>query len=68
GAANINCRVDAVEHLGAETILELSAEGLSLTAKMARNNALHHGEKVCVHAAPEKILAFDSHSGNRLRS
>ena len=67
GAVAIEGRIEAVEHLGADTILELATAGPSLTAKIARNDSLHYGENIRMWVGPNKILAFDIDSGNRLR-
>ncbi len=67
GAVVVEGRIEAVEHLGADTILELATTGPSLTAKIARNDALHYGENLRMWADPNKVLAFDFNSGERLR-
>ena len=66
-AVALDGRVEAVEHLGAETILELSADGFPLTAKMVRNDAIRHGDALRLGADPTKLLAFDTETGERLR-
>ena len=67
GAVVIEGRIEAVEHLGADTILELATVGPSLTAKVARNDSLHYDENVRMWVDPDKALAFDIESGKRLR-
>ena len=67
-AIAIEGRIEAVEHLGADTILELSTAGPTLTAKIARNDAVHYGENVRMWADPNKVLAFDIDSDERLRA
>ena len=67
-AVGLDCRVDAVEHLGAETILELSSEGPLLTAKTIRNDGIRHGDTVRLVTDPLKVLAFDTETGERLRT
>lgn len=66
-AAAFDGRIEAVEHLGAETILELSTAGAPLTAKIGRNDGVHFGDVVRIGADPAKVLAFDTATGERLR-
>ena len=67
-AVGLDCRVEAVEHLGAETILELSSEGPALTAKTIRNDAIRYGDTIRLVTDPLKVLAFDTETGERLRA
>ena len=64
----MDCRVEAVEHLGAETILELSSQGPPLTAKTIRNDAVRYGHVIRLVTDPAKVLAFDTGTGERLRA
>ena len=57
-----------VEHLGAETILNLSTTGPEITAKIKRNDVVKHGMTVRIGADPAQVLAFDSETGERLRA
>lgn len=66
--ATIEGRVEAVEHLGAETIVEMSTGGPDVTAKIKRNDDVHHGRTVRMGARPEQVLAFDGETGKRLRT
>ena len=68
GWATIEGRIEVVEHLGAETIVSLSTPGPEVTARVKRNDALHHGMTVRIGADPSHVLAFDGASGNRLRA
>ena len=68
GWAVIEGRIEVVEHLGAETIVSLSTSGPEVTARIKRNDTLHHGMTVSIGADPMHVLAFDSASGNRLRA
>ena len=68
GWAVIDGRIEVVEHLGAETIVSLSTPGPEVTARIKRNDALHHGMTVSIGADPSHVLAFDSASGSRLRA
>lgn len=67
-AAQFKARVEAVEHLGAETIIELSTGGPEITAKIRRNSAVHHGATVRLGADPNNVLAFEVDSNKRLRT
>ncbi|GLK68310.1 hypothetical protein GCM10008179_19480 [Hansschlegelia plantiphila] len=55
-----------VEHLGPETIVEIGADGLGLTARGARLEGLGVDDPVAVRLSAEKLLAFSS-DGARLR-
>ena len=68
GWAVIEGRIEVVEHLGAETIVGLSTSGPEVTARIKRNDTLHHGMTVSIGADPSHVLAFDSASGSRLRA
>jgi multiple sugar transport system ATP-binding protein len=67
-ATSLEAKVEAVEHLGAETILELATAGPALTAKLPRNDSVRLGDSLQVGAEPKQILAFDKDSGKRLRA
>ena len=71
--AQFDGRVEAVEHLGAETIIRLATGGPEITAKIKRHDASHQGAirqgaKVRIGAEPGQVLAFDPDSGARLRA
>jgi multiple sugar transport system ATP-binding protein len=68
GAVEIACKIEAVEHLGADTILELSTAGPALTAKLNRNDQVSYGDNISVWTNPNDILAFDGASGTRRRA
>ena len=68
GAVEVAGRVEAVEHLGADTIVELATAGPMLTARLARNDGIAHGGAIRLWADPAHILAFDPESGKRLRA
>ena len=68
GWATIDGRIEVVEHLGAETIVSLSTSGPEITARIKRNDTLHHGMTIRIGADPARVLAFDSATGDRLRS
>ena len=67
-AVELAGKIEAVEHLGADTILEISTAGPSLTAKLLRNDQVRHGDGVPLWINPDKILAFDGATGERLRA
>ena len=68
GWAAFDGHIEVVEHLGAETILNLSTAGPDITAKLKRNDNVQHGMTVRIGANPDQVLAFDSESGERLRA
>ena len=68
GGIAIDGNVEAVEHLGADTILELATAGPPITAKVTRNDAVRFGDKIRMTAAPDKVLAFEAGTGKRLRA
>ena len=68
GAVAFAGRAEAVEHLGADTILEMATAGPTLTARLARNDRITHGEAIRLWADPANILAFAAGSGERLRT
>ena len=61
-------RVEAVEHLGADTVLEVATAGPSIAARIARNDAVRYGDGVRLWADPARLLAFDTASGRRIRT
>ena len=67
-AVELASKIEVVEHLGADTILGLSTAGPSLTAKLPRNDQVCHGDSVPLWINPDKILAFDGATGERLRA
>ncbi len=68
GAVEFAGRVEAVEHLGAETILEVSTAGPTLTARLPRNDGVSHDSDISLWAEPANIMAFDTATGRRLRA
>jgi len=68
GAVEFAGKIEAVEHLGADTILEISTAGPSFTAKLARNDQVSYGDNVGLSVDPDNILAFDGTTGERLRA
>ncbi|KAA3630580.1 MAG: ABC transporter ATP-binding protein [Proteobacteria bacterium] len=59
--------IEAVEHLGAETLVELGLDGKSITVKSGRLENLASDQTIQVGARPEQILVFDAGDGRRLR-
>jgi multiple sugar transport system ATP-binding protein len=68
GEIRLPVRVDTVEHLGAETLLEVSAGGFQAMAKVERQGALRPGAHIELSTMADKVLAFDAMSGRRLRA
>ncbi|MBK8770250.1 MAG: ABC transporter ATP-binding protein [Rhizobiales bacterium] len=58
--------VGVVEHLGAETIIELQTSGPLVTARIPRTDGLHDGDQLSV-AAPLKHHHIFDGDGNRLQ-
>lgn len=59
--------ISAVEHLGAETLVELERNGLSLTVRSGRLENLSPDQDVTLSAKPGNLLLFDTSSGQRIR-
>ena len=68
GAVEMSGKIETVEHLGADTILEISTTGPSLVVKLNRNDQVRYGDSVRLWANADKILAFDGTTGERLRA
>ena len=68
GAVAIPGRVEAVEHLGADTIVELETAGPTLVARLARNDDVSYGNDIDLWVDPANVMAFDPDSGKRLRT
>lgn len=66
-SAAFEAKIEAIEHLGAETIIELSTGGPEITAKVKRNDRLAHGKTIKIGSKPEQVLAFEGATGARLR-
>ena len=60
--------VEAVEHLGAETLVELALDGEALTVRAGRLERLASEQSVAVGARAEHVLVFDATDGQRLRA
>ena len=67
GALAIAGRVEAVEHLGADTIVELATAGPTLVARLMRNDDISYDSDIRLWVDPAKVMAFDQDSGMRLR-
>jgi len=68
GWAGFEGHIEVVEHLGAETILNLSTAGPDIIAKIKRNDNVKHGMNVRIGADPAQVLAFDDETAERLRA
>ncbi|MSP81779.1 MAG: sn-glycerol-3-phosphate ABC transporter ATP-binding protein UgpC [Alphaproteobacteria bacterium] len=67
GDARLTATIDAIEHLGAETLVDFSVGDARGVAKTGRNERLVRGSQTRLGVAPARILAFDPESGARLR-
>lgn len=61
----VPAQVETVEHLGSETILQLSTGGPELAMKYKRDDTLRHGDIVRVRIDPDRVLVFDARTGIR---
>lgn len=66
-AEGVPAEVLAVEHLGVETLVLLSAEGESVRALLGAHDPVAEGEKTSIAVRPGAALAFDG-DGNRIPS
>ena len=67
-AVRFPARVETVEHLGAETLVELTVDREALMVKSGRLENLTAGDEVDLGVLPENILVFDTADGKRLRA
>ena len=67
GAVAIPGRIEAVEHLGADTIVELETTGPTLVARLARNDNVSYDSDIRLWVDPANVMAFERDSGKRLR-
>ena len=67
--------VDVVEHLGNEQLIYMQSDGThasehsevkGLTARIAPDAVVHHGERVAVAVDPARVHLFDPESGKRV--
>jgi sn-glycerol 3-phosphate transport system ATP-binding protein len=65
--ALFSANVEAVEHLGADTLVHLSRGDDLLTARMPHGARLDVGSTVHLTAEPEHVYLFDAGSGARIR-
>jgi multiple sugar transport system ATP-binding protein len=59
GFGFIRGQVDAVEPLGAETLVLLSGPGFEVTARLGRTVAVRVGEAATLHFDPAALHVFD---------
>ena len=64
---NFRATVETVEHLGAETLVELEVAGETLMARSGRIENLSSDPSINVFIEPENVLVFDTADGQRLR-
>jgi len=67
GQVTIEARIDTVELLGDEVVLNLDVGGNSLIARLDRGPALKVDESVTLSVAADRVLVFDRASGRRIR-
>jgi len=66
GTQRLSGMVETVEHLGAETLVEVAFDKVQMMAKVGRREGLRPGETVEVGVPGDKILAFNTADGRRL--
>ncbi len=66
GGLSFDARVEVVEPLGAETILEVSVEGATLTARVRVEPVPVAGSTLRLHVDPRRLYLFDKATGARL--
>ncbi len=66
GEQNITALVETVEHLGAETLVEVAVGGVQMVAKVGRQAGLRPGAMAELGIASERILTFSAADGRRL--
>lgn len=62
----LTAEVEAVEHLGSETLIDLSIAGVPAVAKFGRNETLHVGMSIKLGVEPRQIFCFDPITGSRV--
>jgi multiple sugar transport system ATP-binding protein len=67
GQPQFAATIDAVEHLGAETLVEFAFGSSRGIAKMDRNETLARDERVVLSVPADKVLCFDAADGRRMR-
>ncbi len=68
GQQVLRAEVETVEHLGAETLIEVSLGEVEAVAKLGRQDHLRPGAGIELGVAKDKILTFDARDGSRLRA
>jgi multiple sugar transport system ATP-binding protein len=63
GCGVIRARVDAIEPLGAETLMLVAADGFEATARLGRDVAARVGDVVTLHFEPRAVHLFDAATG-----
>jgi len=66
GFQAVDAKVDVVEPLGAETIVEVSVPGATMTARIRGETVPTVGSALRLHVDPSKLYLFDKASGARL--
>ena len=68
GALRLPARVEAVEHPGAETLVEMTLGGLPALARVERRKGRWPAAPLTVGVDADEVLAFDAGTGARLRA
>ena len=66
GGRSANAIVRLVEHLGHETLLLLTAEGVEITALLPRQSGAIAGDRVAIEVEPEYLHFFAGPNGERI--
>nr|WP_269808529.1 TOBE domain-containing protein [Enterovibrio nigricans] len=67
GQDTLTCKVDVTEPTGADTYVITSLGGKEVVARMQANVGLKPGDITPFRFNPEKLMLFDTQSGNRIR-
>ena len=59
-------RTILVEQLGNESLVTLEYRGQPLVARVAGDRAIEPGQPAWIHLPPDRVLAFDASTGNRI--
>ena len=68
GELRVAARVEAVEHPGAETLIEMTLGGLPALARVERRKGLRPATPLTFGVRADAVLAFDTGTGTRLRA
>ena len=68
GELRLEARVETVEHLGAETLVELAVGEMRAVARAGRQKGLRPVTSITLGVGADKILASDAGTGARRRA